>query len=477
MERSAQLNRVCTQLRRELKPVFDGQVGIRISLFTRREFLQCRRKHTNRHELRLETSCPHLYSSPPNGAAQGQSRRPIAQPFLAGILRAADRALTPRSSGSSTGQSKRREPLSYYYDRGPPTCSPIAFAVDLLTGLTVVAHAVSLSGLALCLNPTGLRRHNSVMKKHAPSHLEGEKILITGATGAIALPVACALAEKNEVWGAARFSDPNLRGELEAAGVRTVAVDFEKNDFEALPTDFTLLIHYAYTRRPSGEFQEAIGVNSLSAGHMMQRCSNARAALIVSAATLYSAHEDPYYAYRESDDIGYVRAPWGPSSPVSKVTLEAVARFAAQAFNLPTTIVRPSGPYGTRADIASVVVDAVFEGNPVYALNDPQPYSVIHIDDMIDQIPALFDAASVPATLLNWASDEIVTTQEMAAQAASHFGKPVNVEVMQVEGVGIGAVLDTSRLRPLVPPASRTFEEEFERICKSRARGGPVDPG
>ena len=37
--------------------------------------------------------------------------------------------------------------------------------------------------------------------------LEGEKILITGATGKIAFPIARALAGNNEVWGVARLHD------------------------------------------------------------------------------------------------------------------------------------------------------------------------------------------------------------------------------------------------------------------------------
>lgn len=302
------------------------------------------------------------------------------------------------------------------------------------------------------------------------SELSGEKILITGVTGAIARPVAIALAAKNEVWGAARFTDDALREELEEAGVRIARVDFEKNDYDAIPEDVTQILHYAYTRRPSGEFQDAIQVNALAAGHVMHRCQNAAAALIVSAATLYSAHEDPFYAYKEEDDIGYVRAPWGPSSPVSKVTLESTARFCAQAFKLPTTIVRPSGPYGTTSDIASVVVDAVSEGRPVFAMHDPQPYSVIHIDDMIDQIPALLAAASVPATLVNWASEEIVTTQEMAEQAAKHLGKPARIEIMQAEGVAKGAVVDTTRIRELVGPCKRRFAEAFEEICRQKLK-------
>lgn len=42
--------------------------------------------------------------------------------------------------------------------------------------------------------------------------LEAEKILITGATGKIAFPIARALAAAgNEVWGVARLKDPAAR--------------------------------------------------------------------------------------------------------------------------------------------------------------------------------------------------------------------------------------------------------------------------
>ena len=46
--------------------------------------------------------------------------------------------------------------------------------------------------------------------------LDGQRILVTGATGQVARPLTEKLAEKNEVWAAARFSDPQAKEELEA---------------------------------------------------------------------------------------------------------------------------------------------------------------------------------------------------------------------------------------------------------------------
>ncbi|MEZ4290061.1 MAG: NAD(P)-dependent oxidoreductase [Myxococcota bacterium] len=312
--------------------------------------------------------------------------------------------------------------------------------------------------------------------------LRNEKILITGVTGAIARPVARALARDNEVWGAARFTDPALRAELEAAGVRTAPIDLETGDLDALPTDPTLVLHYAYTRRPSGEFEQAIRVNAIAPGRILERCRGARAALVVSAATLYSRHDDPYHAFEESEDVGFVAAPWGPSSPVSKVTLEAVARFCAEAFELPTTIVRPSVPYGCAMDMVTNVIDAVLDGRPVFAVHDPQPLSVIHIDDMIEQIEPLLAAASVPARIVNWASDEVVTMQEVAALAAERAGREATIQVGAPPGVALGAVVDTRRVRSIVGPCRRRFAEAFPaifdaRLALHRARAGAAAGG
>jgi nucleoside-diphosphate-sugar epimerase len=299
--------------------------------------------------------------------------------------------------------------------------------------------------------------------------IRGEKILVTGVTGSIARPAARFLARDNEVWGAARFRDAALRARLESWGVHTVAVDLEGGDLEALPDDVGYVLHYAHTRRPSGQFQEAIEVNAIAAGHVLRHCRSARAALVLSAATLYTPHEDPFYAYRESDDIGSVVAPWGPSSPVSKVSLEAVARFCAQAFELPTTIVRPSVPYGCDLDMVTNIVDSVLADRPVFAVHDPQPLSVIHIDDMCHQIEALLGAASIPATILNWCSDEVVTVQSIAERTAALVGRTPTFQIGAPPGVARGAVLDPTRLRPVVGPCQRRFDESFEAIVRTRA--------
>jgi UDP-glucuronate 4-epimerase len=51
-------------------------------------------------------------------------------------------------------------------------------------------------------------------------------------------------------------------------------------------------------------------------------------------------------------------------------------------------------------------------GRPVPVhINAPSEYNPIHVDDIVAQIPALLDAATVPATIVNWAGDEVVSIE------------------------------------------------------------------
>src|ERR1700730_6104946 len=79
--------------------------------------------------------------------------------------------------------------------------------------------------------------------------LSGEKILITGPAGQIALPMAASLAAGNEVWGIARFSDAASRERVDALGVTTRACDLGSGDLRGL---FDRVTPPAAPRRPAG---------------------------------------------------------------------------------------------------------------------------------------------------------------------------------------------------------------------------------
>ena len=94
--------------------------------------------------------------------------------------------------------------------------------------------------------------------------------------------------------------------------------------------------------------------------------------------------------------------------------------------------------------------------------------SLIHIDDMIDQIPALLGAARVPATILNWASDEVLSMQEIAARVAERVGATASCQASNAPGAAKGAVVDTTRVRSVVGPCRRTLDDALPSIIDAR---------
>ncbi|MFO0689129.1 MAG: NAD(P)-dependent oxidoreductase [Myxococcota bacterium] len=308
--------------------------------------------------------------------------------------------------------------------------------------------------------------------------LTGEKILITGASGVVGLPIATALARHNEVWAIARFGEgapaasamnasSAPREVLEARGMKTRRVDLAAPDFSELPDDFTIVLHLAHTRL-GAEFQRAIQVNAVGAGHVLRHARKAKAALVVSSAAIYSPKPDPFALHHEDGDLGKASTPWAPSSPVSKVSLEAIARFCAEAFGLRTTIARLNTIYGDFGGLPVMDMDSVVAGRPVRAVADPNVHSPIHMDDVLDQLEALLDAGRVQATLVNWAGDEVVTTQQWCAQAAALSGKPAKIEVAAIPGILAGNAVDVTRRRSITGPCKRPFEASFATIYRER---------
>ena len=106
-----------------------------------------------------------------------------------------------------------------------------------------------------------------------------------------------------------------------------------------------------------------------------------------------------------------------------KIAEEAVARYCAREFDLPITIARMGSAYGDRGGLPLWHLNAIAESKPVVARWDPLPYSPIHYDDINAHVEALLGAASVPATIVNWAGDVPVTVQEWSRYFADLLGR------------------------------------------------------
>jgi nucleoside-diphosphate-sugar epimerase len=295
--------------------------------------------------------------------------------------------------------------------------------------------------------------------------LSDEKILITGPVGRIAFGVAESLAADNDVWGIARFSDPEGRAKVESLGVTTRSADLSCGDFADLPDDFTYLLHIAADFSAT-DYQRALTVNAEGTGLILEHCRNAKAALVMSTVTTYKPHPDPWHAFTEDDPPGDALVPGQAPYSISKIAQEAVARYCARSMDLPITIARMCAAYGERGGMPVWHMHAIAAGEPVRTRWDPMPYSPIHDDDISAQLEALLDVASVPATIVNWGGDEPVSVQQWSAYLADLLGTNAQVVVEPVPGASVGSVGDQTKRAGITGPCRVHWKDGLRRLAE-----------
>jgi UDP-glucuronate 4-epimerase len=292
------------------------------------------------------------------------------------------------------------------------------------------------------------------------SMIRGAKILITGPTGQVAKPVACALAPDNEVWGIARFTDAAARAGLEKAGVRCETVNLAAGDFTGVPSDFDYVINLAVAK--SGKWDKDLAANAESIGLLMAHCREAKAFLHCSSAAVYDPPDDDPRTERAA--LGDNHKFLFPTYSISKIAGEVVVRSMARALAVPTTIGRLNVPYGDNGGWPFYHMEMMLGGIPIpVPPGGPARYNPIHEDDIIATIPKLLGVASVPATTVNWCGDQTVSLQEWCSYLGSLVGRePVFAESEQALR---GNPTDVTRMHELIGATTVDWRDGMRRMA------------
>jgi nucleoside-diphosphate-sugar epimerase len=295
--------------------------------------------------------------------------------------------------------------------------------------------------------------------------LQSQKILVAGATGQVALPVTMAMADGNDVWATARFSDPEARNKLERAGVRCVALDLVGGELKELPSDFDYVLNFSVMR--TNNWGNDLDGNAGGTGELMFHCRSARAFLHCSSTAVYQP--DDHRAFLETDALGDNHRVWEFISTYSicKIAAEAMARFCAHHLGLPTTITRLNVPYGDNGGWPAAHLDMMVAGMAIPVHTDaPSVFNPIHSDDIIAAIPAMLDAASVPATVVNWGGDDPVSIEDWCTYLGELTGLEPKFELTDktIESVSV----DLTKMHELAGPTTVPWHDGFRRMVAAR---------
>ncbi len=294
------------------------------------------------------------------------------------------------------------------------------------------------------------------------TELVGRRILVTGPAGQVARPIVAALAKDNDIVGVARFRDPAVRADLETLGVTCVTVDLARDALDLVPDDVDYVLNLAVVK--SNRWDVDLRGNAEAAGLLMAHCHRATAFLHCSSTAVY----EPAGAHpvAEGDPLGDNHRVMMPTYSISKISAEAVVRTEARQLGMPTTIARLNVPYGDNGGWPAFHLECILAGSPIQVHPDrPNLFNPIHEDDLVATLPALLDAAAVPATIVNWGGDQQVALEEWVAELGRLVGRePVLVETDATIG---GVTTDNTRRLELAGPTTVDWHEGLARMVRA----------
>jgi len=303
--------------------------------------------------------------------------------------------------------------------------------------------------------------------------LRDARILVTGVTSQVGLPVARELAPHNEVLGLARFRRPRDRAAVESLGVRCVRADLAEGDLGEVPRDVDYVLHFAVSKSREADFAADLAANAEGVGRLMSHCRRARAFLHCSSAAVYAP--PGHRGALESDPLGDNHRVLMPTYSLSKISAEVVARFAACEWNLPTTIARFSVPYGNNGGWPWVHLRMMQAGHPIPVHTDaPSEYNPIHEDDYIAQIPKLLEIADVPAVTINWGGHEVVSIEQWCGFIGELIGR--EPEFRATADTLAALPIDVTQLEQRVGRSRVHWRDGIRRMIEARSPEALANP-
>lgn len=298
-----------------------------------------------------------------------------------------------------------------------------------------------------------------------PVELANSKILITGPTGQVALPVVEAFAKQADVYALARFKQAEDRAKIEALGATVLAADLADADsLSVVPEDIDYVLNFAVVK--TGDFDYDLAANAEGVGNLMMRCRNAKAFVHFSSTAVYEyvGHEPR----AEDAPLGDNHRVMFPTYSISKIAAETVCRFVAHQHGIPTTIARLSVPYGDNGGWMYFHMLMMQQGIPIELHPDkPNYYNPLHSDDYIEKIPYLLGAATPEVTTLNFGGSQRASIEEWCAYIGELTGlEPVFADNPKAFG---SLCIDTTRMHELIGETRVDWRDGIRRQLENLA--------
>jgi UDP-glucuronate 4-epimerase len=160
----------------------------------------------------------------------------------------------------------------------------------------------------------------------------------------------------------------------------------------------------------------------------------------------------------------------------AKITEEGVVRAYARTAGLRSTIARLNTGYGPmgRGGMPIRFFRMMQAGAPIVVPLDGHDewHNMIHTDDLLDQIPRLWDIASATPPVVNWAGDDTISVRQMVDYISEITGVPVSYQPSEITLAPKAS--DNNRRITLIGPCGTRWREGVRRAIEAHFPGATL---
>ena len=292
--------------------------------------------------------------------------------------------------------------------------------------------------------------------------LNGRRVLVTGAAGRVAFPIARRLsAAGNDVIGLARFSDPTDEARLAAHGITPIQADLGTVDVSTLP-DVDYVFHAgAALRVKPADWQMQMEVNVQATGRLLRRYRDVEGFVFCSTGSQYAYQGQR--PLREDDPPGMHLGPYS----ATKTAGEQLVQFLSREQGTPCTIIRIFSTYGPEGGAPADRFDRLIAGDEIALFREPpNNYTPIYEDDYVHLGIRALEVAVSPPVVTNWSGSETVSAEDYLAFLGSLVGRDPRIVYSDTAPWSLWA--DPTHMHAVLGRAEVPWRDGMRRMAAAR---------
>ncbi len=222
---------------------------------------------------------------------------------------------------------------------------------------------------------------------------------------------------KKNVFGVARFSNPQARKQLESIGVQTIACDLlDRSAVDALPPVPNIVFMAGRKFGTAGAKSLTWAMNTLVPGNVGEHFRSSRI-VVFSTGCVY-----PLALPGEAPDESVTPDPIGEYAQ-SCLGRERVFEYYSESFGTSVCLFRLNYAIDLRYGVLHDIAEEISRNQPVNP--NVGSFNVIWQGDANHQALMSLGQCTAPANILNITGPETLSTEKVAQQIAQRMGKPV----------------------------------------------------